>query len=604
MTSRRSLLRSAAVVGGLTTVASTATGVGVAAAATVGVDWVLATSYGADPTGAADSTSAINAALAATPVGGVCYLPAGTYATSAPIVIPPSVTLRGSHGAHLDTIGCAIKPSAGFAGLAVAASATDPATTYSAVVLLLDQTSGGYSVVSNEQRIIDLTLDCSHLPTSNPVNGIQAVGLVHGVSVDNVAILDPSARGVCGAIRNGRNPYSWRMTRVTVNGARGPYGFNVAEITDSTFVDCEAIGSSGSGWYIADDGNGHFTNCRAEWSGRHGFEVHSGGVSSCTFTACSTDRNGYHGMLIEDSGGVGPIVLTGCMFNRDGRNNGAGGAYAGLAVTGSSSPILVANCITAVHADDDGTGVQSPQYGISVTGSTYVAVDGGFYWGTVAGWHDGGSNTYLRRGPNVGEATGPVTGPTLALANSWGTSGGPTVTIPLADADQTGLVVANAAGNSNVNQPLVLLTSGLSGADALIKARVAGDSSSRVILSAAGQLSLGPGTGGQDTSWGRLGPAQIGSTDSDLVVGLAGKGLKIKEGANAKMGVLTLKGATAVTVPTTEVTANSRIFLTVQQAAGTVGPVYVSGRVPGSSFSVQGQAGDTSTVAWMIVEPA
>ena len=44
-------------------------------------DWVNVVSYGADPTGASDSTSAIQDAVNALPAtGGVVYLPAGTYA--------------------------------------------------------------------------------------------------------------------------------------------------------------------------------------------------------------------------------------------------------------------------------------------------------------------------------------------------------------------------------------------------------------------------------------------------------------------------------------------------------------------------------------------
>jgi hypothetical protein len=209
----------------------------------------------------------------------------------------------------------------------------------------------------------------------------------------------------------------------------------------------------------------------------------------------------------------------------------------------------------------------------------------------------------LRRGPNVGEATGPHTAPQLVLHNPWGVDNGSTMSVALSGADQTGLSIVAAAGN--VNQPLVLLTAGSSPADALIKARVAGDASSRLILSAAGALSLGSGSAGTDTTWGRLGPAQIGSPDSDLVAGLAGKGLRVKEGGNAKMGTLTLNGTNPVPVATTAVTAASRIFLTVQAPGGTAsGVAYVAGRTAGASFTVKGQAGDTSTVAWLIVEPA
>ncbi|MFE4628405.1 hypothetical protein [Streptomyces mirabilis] len=89
------------------------------------------------------------------------------------------------------------------------------------------------------------------------------------------------------------------------------------------------------------------------------------------------------------------------------------------------------------------------------------------------------------------------------------------------------------------------------------------------------------------------------------MAGLAGKGLRVKEGTHAKMGTLALNGATAVTVATTVVTATSRVFPTVQAAGGTptghrvrVGPY---GR---NVVQRQGSCGDTSTVAWLIVELA
>ncbi len=90
----------------------------------------------------------------------------------------------------------------------------------------------------------------------------------------------------------------------------------------------------------------------------------------------------------------------------------------------------------------------------------------------------------------------------------------------------------------------------------------------------------------------------------DLIAGTVGKGLKIKEGVNARMGVATLVTGAAV-VPTTAVTAISRIFLTGDADGGTVGFPRVSGRIAGTSFSItSGNALDTSTVAWLIVEPA
>lgn len=82
-------------------------------------------------------------------------------------------------------------------------------------------------------------------------------------------------------------------------------------------------------------------------------------------------------------------------------------------------------------------------------------------------------------------------------------------------------------------------------------------------------------------------------------------GLFVTEGSNATMGTGTLNGTTEVTISTTKVTASSRIFLSTNTPGGVpLGVLYVSSRSVGVSFGVKGAATDTSTFAWMIVEPA
>ncbi len=94
-------------------------------------------------------------------------------------------------------------------------------------------------------------------------------------------------------------------------------------------------------------------------------------------------------------------------------------------------------------------------------------------------------------------------------------------------------------------------------------------------------------------------------TAGGLILPVAGNGISIKEGANATAGVGTLNGATEVTINTTKVTANSRIFLAIQAPHGTpLGVIYVSSRVAGTSFGVKGAATDLSDFAWWILEPA
>lgn len=81
------------------------------------------------------------------------------------------------------------------------------------------------------------------------------------------------------------------------------------------------------------------------------------------------------------------------------------------------------------------------------------------------------------------------------------------------------------------------------------------------------------------------------------------EGIYIDDGANESMGRATLVAGT-VTVNNTRVTANSNIMLTTQIQGGTPGDPQISARVASTSFTITStNAGDTSTVAWVIMEP-
>jgi len=100
-----------------------------------------------------------------------------------------------------------------------------------------------------------------------------------------------------------------------------------------------------------------------------------------------------------------------------------------------------------------------------------------------------------------------------------------------------------------------------------------------------------------------ISPTSVTATD-DISITTAGKGLKIKEGSNAKMGQSILVAGT-VTVLTTAVTANSRIFLTVAIPGGTQGFLSIGTITAATSFVINStDILETSTVNWMIVEPA
>jgi len=88
--------------------------------------------------------------------------------------------------------------------------------------------------------------------------------------------------------------------------------------------------------------------------------------------------------------------------------------------------------------------------------------------------------------------------------------------------------------------------------------------------------------------------------------GTVGQGLSIKEGTNARMGTATLVAGT-VTVLNTSVTANTRVIPFLITLGTVTRPVALgnTARVAATSFTiVSGDVTDTSTIGWILIEPA
>jgi hypothetical protein len=67
-------------------------------------------------------------------------------------------------------------------------------------------------------------------------------------------------------------------------------------------------------------------------------------------------------------------------------------------------------------------------------------------------------------------------------------------------------------------------------------------------------------------------------------------------------GTLTLNGATPVTVAAPGVTANSQVLITLKTVGGTVGAQpHVETITPGTGFTVEGTAADTSVYNYAII---
>ncbi|MET8826516.1 glycosyl hydrolase family 28-related protein [Streptomyces sp. NPDC004610] len=384
-------------------------------------DWLNVRDFGAAGDNVTDDTAAIQAALAACPMGGIVYLPVGAYRTSAPLTIPPAVTLQGTHTNLMAVVGlvdppCYIRPLAAFTG--------------NAVIEFLDQDEGGYSTISAEHRILNVMIDGQDLEDPG-IDGIRAAGNIQNVGLRDVTIRRVTGAGVHTELNAGFFPYSWRLHRVMVDNT-GWHGFAVEVMTDITLIDCQAIGCGASGFEIANAANSQAIGCRAEWNVGSGFHLTGNwatgtGSGGMLLGDCSTDRNGANGVLVDATGNP-PIQIDNLHTRRDGRNNGTGGGgYAGLKVDGAGVPVIVGMVTCYPGVDDNGTQTNSPQYGVRVEDSAYVSVDSGFLHAATAGWSDGGGNTVFRRGLNIGERTGSTSAPVDAFAAPLDVGGNLTV---------------------------------------------------------------------------------------------------------------------------------------------------------------------------------
>jgi len=474
--------------------------------------------------------SAVDAAFAQG--GGIVQLTAGFFSTSFPITLHPAVTLRGAHGDQI------FNPDQLTSGSRIA---PDPSFTGGAVIVLLGQTAGGYGNKSAEQRIFHLTILGDSAPAN--VNGIQGSDYVHGVCLQDVAIVRPTGKGIYTFTENGAQPFSWTLHRVLVDNSVG-VGIHLINHTDATMVDVISIGAGESNYVLSNMPNSRLIGCRAEWSEAHGYKIEGDwgtgqGSGGMLMSGCSTDRNGQNGIDITTTGNA-PINIDGIITRRDGRNGGlGGGGYAGISVTNATNPIIISNHTNYPGVDDGGAGVNSPDYGLNAAGSTYVFLSSGFLHAELDGFHDGGGNAQLRRGPNVGERVGSTATPADAFSEAWTAYG---------NMDVTGYFVANS-GQSN------------------------------------GQWNI-----------------FSGAPDA-LRLGSGGGGLSISEGGAARMGQSALTAGT-VTVANASVAANDRIILSRQTPDGTLGHLSVA-KNPGVGFDINSSdAGDTSTVAWVILRPA
>lgn len=514
--------------------------------------WFNVKAYGASPSAsAATNDAAIAAAIAAMPAsGGTLYFPAGTYSISQAVSITTdAISIRGD----------------GMNATQISQTST---------------TAHCISIIKAGPRFIhisDIMLDGPGSGTGQGIH-IETTTATASASIDISRVFIQQFGGD-GINSDTLITSVWQDVRVN---SCGGYGFYLFSGTSMTLLSCYANSCTLGGYYFDSVTYSSAYNCAADSPGGYAYTVHLGG--SVSFYSCGSEAGSSGGFMFESTvncstyscrvSGNNAIAFwaksssTRIFFNNSKEINPGGSATSAVQVdSGCTAIIMILQATTAnslaanttrqftntdIFQTNAGTVTVTADRDLTTSFASYILSRAGTSrWGFQSR-NDSTDDMYIQ---NTGQGLTLIRGENRA---------------------------------TQLNMSLLSATKDYQSGVGVIY--VGDRTTAPTATPAAGALLY------SDTQ--RL------ATFGPLAVMKDGAGLQVKEGANACMGTLTLNGATPVVVNTTAVTANSRIFLTTNAPGGVPAFYWVSARTAGTSFSVTGTAGDTSTVAWMIVEPA
>lgn len=295
------------------------------------------------------------------------YLAPGQWYISAPITLPPGVSLFG-----------------------LGTSPPLPSGTISGPVINLVSAFTASAAINlsaaQEVAIRDLAINGAAVPSGTKVDGILLSGKTADVRLEDLLIQSMTGIGIATSGTGGNTVHA---RNVTVHQAGGS-GFN-CQTTDSTWTDCLALGCGAQGFFISEGSeNSKWSGCRAEWSADNGFYItgewsKSNGAGGIEIANCSTDRNGQNGLSVNASPGNSPVTVGNMMLRRDGSSSSSLG-YAGISIQATTLPVILSGITCFPGVNDDGSGTDSPEYGLTVTGTpTYVGISNAFLHAVTAG---------------------------------------------------------------------------------------------------------------------------------------------------------------------------------------------------------------------------
>lgn len=495
--------------------------------------WNSVFSGGADPTGVTDSTAALNAMMNAAPPGTECKLPpiyydAGSwfqavYAVTGDITVPNGVALDGNTRALGIPVG-----DYGNGGLPLYGPLIQPTNTFSGnqVIELASSTTLQYG----GQQLRRFTIDGSKLP-AGAVWGIHAFG-VAAVTLFEVSVDGMTADGLHAAAgSSGPPPDFWDVKFCKFSSCVGQ-GVYINGLADAWWLEVECTANQDNGWSIVNCNNTRFMSCKAEGNTLAGFAPYSnaGFAGDLKFTACTTEENAQDGFYITGaSGGEGLYSFMSCRSTNDGSNTGSGGGgFAGLRANSFGGTVKVTD-FTA----QKGTSGLYPQYGVSVTSTEFFKIGDATLDGVTAPFHNGGGNTTLIVGRDVGFGpTGSVTGSNVT--DPWGASDLGYAAVAFDPLMQTSTGTANliTAGTLNLIGLQLRIPATIADLDLWVIGAGAGLTTALAgLYNSAGTL-IGH-TGSQTAGWASAGTApvqlaltaQVTNSLTDLVPGLYWVGL-------------------------------------------------------------------------------
>ena len=572
--------------------------------------------YGVLGDGSTDDTTAINtlATTVFTAGGGTLFFPPGTYVLTASIFIQDNVSMIGSgrqvtifylkSGSSLTSAHGIIEPNQ-IGGI--------PGRGYYSKNNYFAHFSINGNIAGNGVHIYEgfAGYQCKNLVIEDVEsynNGETGfAGQVTNVGTDQYSSLsyvnciahDNTSDGFQGGGVMWLDCFSYSNLGAGFNSV-GNFVSGISSHICTQILNCRAEnntnGGIGSSLQTGPDIATLISNCNTNWNLSNGIYID---MKYTTIIGCNVQYNNGDGIEL----GADFSVISNCHVMNNGQSEvGAQNYESGIKVTGARNYCTISNNICT-----DNQGAPTQDYGIAFPSA------------------GGGSNNNLTDNILTGNIITPIY--LVASATDWNITNNvgynPQSVLNTTVANKLGIGYAPGSFTLDVNGSINMANGGsqalsVAGGYNLISGN--GGNGTTIIYTGNGNIGIsldGSGTPGTLTNIYANNThkfatfndgADIAIIDNTKGLSLvnAGLGIQIKEGSNARMGVVTLVLGVKV-VSNTSVTANSRIFLSVESLGTVTVPtvVAVTARTPGTSFTItSANLTDTSVISWFIMEPA